>query len=65
MLQSVKVSIVFMDGKKLGLSPVEKKEVKPGKHKVVAHRDDSRDVLKEVVIEPGEHESVMVDRWRR
>jgi serine/threonine-protein kinase len=57
--------IVFVDGKRVGVSPVEKKVFGAGKHKVVAYRDDVGAKTLEITLEPGKHAAHDVDMYGR
>jgi serine/threonine-protein kinase len=53
--------LVFVDGKKVGLSPVVDHQVAPGKHHVLAHRDDLGGRTKKVELAPGAREKLQID----
>lgn len=47
--------LVFLDGRRVGVSPVKKKVFGAGPHKLVAYRDDVGSKTFDIELVPGEH----------
>ncbi len=55
------VCIVFVDGKRIGVSPVRKQAFGAGSHRVVAYRDDLGGKVQTIKLAPGQHVTTNVN----